>query len=389
MTMLNRKAKFVSSTVSKLYDMWKAGNLTTIVGQRHEGVWQRAFFHNFLNRIIITGSFKSIDVYANGDGVWELIDGQQRILSCLVSFIENRFQLDLRKLTIDVTPWTEYDQDSYPFEDYCCCFFDELPDQIKSRILTASTRARVLDKIDFSPKEAREEYTVLNYVSSRNTKDEINKAIFNGDFTDLIERLGRNSFLREADVINDSTDLRMVTDSVVAYIITQAVTLSLVSGKQIRRDFYAKVDHINMGSSSLKRNYRKAFKASIGRIMDCFDAEEIAETCLRERGFFVSLCHTLDLAAEEGFDFDSDWEAVHDGALELANDLNRYDDFIQRPRGAHKDQKKILLSRIKESSTHNLDGIKAKKTRVRALQEYISWKLPRTSSSRKALIFID
>lgn len=248
-------------TISTILDYLHKGSMFIPEFQRRY-VWNQAQASRLIESLIIQCPIPVIYLSQEKDERLSVIDGNQRLQS-LDRYISNQFVL--KGLT------------AYPeLEGFN---FFQLDSRFQRHILNRTLRCIVIMK-DTHPQVKFDVFERLNSGAVKLTAQELRHGIYHGKFIQLVEKLARNSRLRE--LLDIPTDKRMKTEELVIRFLALHVDLKNYRKplSQFLNDFAEKNRDLDEG---LSKSYTNVFNTTIDGITKVYGdiAFKVFDTNLR------------------------------------------------------------------------------------------------------------
>ncbi len=163
--------------ITDLHRMIKNGQIILSPTFQRKYVWSKKSASKFIESLLINIPIPTVFVSANCDGVWDVVDGQQRLTSIL-KFLDNELQLS------DLESLTELNKK----------YYDDLDEKTK-RLLDNRTLSVVIIDNDSSEDIKFDIFMRINQGSVKLNEQELRNCLYRGPFMESIKEMGTNENL--------------------------------------------------------------------------------------------------------------------------------------------------------------------------------------------------
>jgi len=246
--------------ITDLHRMIKDHEIILSPNFQRRYVWTNKGASKFIESLLINIPIPTIFVSANEDGIWDVVDGQQR-LTAITKFLDNELTLS------GLETLSELNKSKY----------EDLDEKTK-RLINNRTLSVVIIDNDSSEDIKFDIFMRINQGSAKLNEQELRNCIYRGPFMNAIKKLGENEKLlkiletketfitryQHLEIIERFFSIREVMDSSTFYLKDGAyggrITNSINSFLKM---------HQNISNDEIS-HYMDLFEQSIGKVYEVF-----------------------------------------------------------------------------------------------------------------------
>jgi len=178
--------------------------LGKIKEQREAGRWDDVIPHIVGNMLIRAKYIAGVVIYERKDGIYEIIDGQQRFESFIMPFMNNELYLNLAKLPecVQGMAWSTK-------EEHILCCYKDLPIEAKRKLSEVRISvALVKENQGMTKKDAMMTYYCINHQVPLNANEKLYSSA-NSLFLDHMLREANNTYLHDLKLVSKKAQTTM------------------------------------------------------------------------------------------------------------------------------------------------------------------------------------